>query len=123
MKVYIAAPYPMKLEAEVIWHSLERLGHDVVSGWLWRKDDNSDLTARLDLAEIDLCDALVALNLGGWEERGTGGRHVELGYALGKNKRVFLIGERTNLFHWHSNVVQISALSQIDAFAREARHA
>lgn len=48
-----------------------------------------------DLEDIDRADMLVAVSTMG----GKGGRHVELGYAIGKGKQVAIIGTRENVFH------------------------
>lgn len=48
-----------------------------------------------DLEDIDRADMLVAISTLG----GKGGRHVELGYALGKGKQVAVVGTRENVFH------------------------
>lgn len=105
LKVYIAAPFPLKSEAVVVKALLEGAGYEVTSTWL-RVDDmpDTDAAARLDLADVQRADVLVAMNPAGWETRGTGGRHAELGAALILDKPVVLLGERTNVFHHHSNV-------------------
>lgn len=104
MKVYIAAPYPMREEAIALMLQLETAGHEVTSTWLKSPDEMKDEYARLDLADVARADALVAFNPAGWEEKGTGGRHVEFGYALALNIPVFLIGAKSNIFHHLSHV-------------------
>lgn len=105
LKVYIAAPFPMKYEAVLLKELVEASGHEVTSTWL-RIDDmpDTDAAARLDLSDVQRADVLLALNPAGWELKGTGGRHAELGAALILEKPVVLLGERTNVFHHHSNV-------------------
>lgn len=99
MKVYIAAPYQLRADAIRAKHQLQVQGFDVTSTWLTLPDKNSDAFARQDLDDIAAADAVVALNPPGWENRGTGGRHVEFGYALGLGKHVVLVGVRSNIFH------------------------
>ncbi len=36
--------------------------------------------------------------------KGSGGRHVEFGYALAKGKPIVLVGPQRNVFHFHSNI-------------------
>jgi hypothetical protein len=35
-----------------------------------------------------------------YHNSGTGGRHVELGYAICRVMRIFYIGEKENIFHF-----------------------
>lgn len=102
--IYIAAPYPLKDEALLLRRSLLVAGHPVVSRWLDEQDENSARTARLCLDDVDAAAIVVALNPPQWANSGTGGRHVELGYALAKGKRVVVIGARTNVFHFHLDI-------------------
>lgn len=95
MSVYIAAPYPKKDEAAKLMHFLEEHQIKITSSWLWGTDDMNEYYARRCLADVCAADALIAYN---WAGLGSG-CHVELGYALAKNKRIILFGERTNIFH------------------------
>lgn len=103
--VYIAAPFELRAEAQALMVKLEREGFVVTSQWL-RIDDmpDSDGAARLDLEDIDRAHALVLLNPEGWRTTGTGGRHSEFGYAYAQGKQLFVVGVRTNVFHYLSNV-------------------
>src|SRR5436189_6370451 len=105
LKVYIAAPFPLKHEAVLLKDFIEASGHEVTATWL-RIDDmpDTDAAARLDLSDVARADVLVALNPSGWESKGSGGRHAELGAAIILDKPVVLMGERSNVFHHHSNV-------------------
>lgn len=100
MKIYISAPYPTRDDAIKVMHHLESLGHEVTSRWLKAPDELSDAYAREDLADVARADLLLALNGPEWANAGTGGRHVELGYALCMGKQVVLVGARTNIFHY-----------------------
>lgn len=105
LKVYIAAPFPLKAAAIELMKFVEAGGHAVTSTWLRVNDmPDSDEAARLDLADVRRADVLVALNPPGWETKGSGGRHVELGSALTLGRPVILLGPRTNTFHHHSDV-------------------
>lgn len=106
MKIYIAAPYPLRDMAIVMMQVLEQHGHEVTSRWLREPDNFCDKHALKDLDDVAASDVLLALNYSGWEEKGTGGRHVELGYALALGKRVIVYGKRSNIFH-HLNVVTV----------------
>ena len=114
MTIYIAAPYEMRDEAISVMHWLESQGHEVTSSWL--RDGvfaNDDPTARLDLADIDRANLLLALNPSEWRQRGSGGRHVELGYALALGKQVVLVGARTNVFHYLDCVRVIERVEEL----------
>jgi nucleoside 2-deoxyribosyltransferase len=114
MKVYIAAPYPIRETAIVIMKRLEQLGYTVTSRWLKAElsPEESD-HARDDLEDIDEADALLALNPESWSNTGTGGRHVEFGYAVAKGKKMFIIGRRSNCFHHLPNVRVIESMSDL----------
>jgi nucleoside 2-deoxyribosyltransferase len=98
--VYIAAPYPLRDAAIAVMQRLEDAGFEVTSTWLKQEDKLDDAYARLDLADVDRADALVALNPPEWVSTGTGGRHVEFGYALARQKPIVMVGERANIFHY-----------------------
>lgn len=105
MKIYIAAPYPYLEEADAVAQHLRSKGHIITSRWLKTVSDLDNAGARMDLEDIDAADVFLALNPPGWANIGTGGRHVELGYALAKGKKIILAGERTNVFHYHSDIM------------------
>lgn len=114
VKVYIAAPFPLRAEAVKLMQFLEAAGHAVTSTWLRVQDmPDSDAAARLDLADVRAADALVALNPPGWETKGTGGRHAELGAALTLGRPVVLLGVRSNTFHHHSDVEAVATRDQV----------
>lgn len=58
-----------------------------------------DEEARKDLMAIDAADVFVLYNPMSHQRGGTGGRHVEMGYALARQVPVIVIGEkRENVF-------------------------
>jgi nucleoside 2-deoxyribosyltransferase len=126
MRVYIAAPYPERDAARLLMAELERAGFEVTSTWLREEDELADKFARLDLADVDRADVLVAINPPTYLKAGTGGRHVELGYALALHKPIVLVGERSNIFHFLDNVqvapleAVIPTLRRVDATRRPA---
>ena len=110
-KVYLAADFSRKDEMRDIADSLTTLGMDVVASWVYvpEKQDEGCPTlsayAVKDLDDVDKCDVLVCFTY----QRGVymptgGGRHVEVGYALAKGKKVVIIGPRENVFHHHPSV-------------------
>lgn len=109
MKAYVAAPFEERLLAMEILQVLEYANIDVVSSWLYVDADTRPIglmapheqskAALRDLEEIQAADIVVVLGSRDYAHAGTGGRHVELGFALGIGKPVFLLGDRTNIFH------------------------
>ena len=104
IRVYIAAPYELRPVAMAARRAFVLAGVEVVARWLDAQAQDSDLEARKDLEDITADDTLVALNPSEWARLGTGGRHVELGFALALQKRIVLVGARTNVFHQHSDI-------------------
>jgi nucleoside 2-deoxyribosyltransferase len=99
VQVYIAAPYPERAAAQRVGRALEAAGVAVTSSWLCLDDVPSEASAARDLADVARADVLVALNPDSWHDRGTGGRHVEVGYALALGKPIVLVGARSQIFH------------------------
>ncbi len=98
--VYVSAPYEMIEEARSLAAWLSSLGHEVTSSWLREGEGQDDAeNARMDLCEVLAADWFLALNPAEWKRSGTGGRHVELGYALAFSIPVVILGVRSNVFH------------------------
>lgn len=103
--VYIAAPYPTRDNAIRIMTLLEGYGFQVTSRWLKAHDTLSDSDARKDLDDIARADVLLALNGLDWVNQGSGGRHVEFGYALALGIPIVMLGPRSNIFHHLTHVM------------------
>jgi len=108
MKIYIAAPFELRTLSIHLMEHLESKGHEVTSTWLKKLDENSHETAQTDLADIARSEVLILVNFSEWASRGTGGRHVEFGYALALGIPVIVHGSRTNLFHYLAHVKVLS---------------
>jgi hypothetical protein len=52
-----------------------------------------------DLQDVLNAHAVVAINPEEYRNSGTGGRHVELGYAIAHSIPVFILGCRSHVFH------------------------
>lgn len=110
--VYIAAPFELRDSAKELRDALKA---DVVctSHWL-DSDQPADIdAARLDLADILRAEAIVFLNPKGWATQGTGGRPVEIGFALANNMPVFMLGSASNVFHTLPEVVVLSTVAEL----------
>jgi nucleoside 2-deoxyribosyltransferase len=111
VKIYVAAPFQMRNDAIKVMHWLVSHGHTVTSRWLVDIEDPSDLSKQADYANkcmtaIINSDVILALNTPEWANAGTGGRHIELGYALALGKQIVLLGVRSNVFH-HLECVRV----------------
>jgi len=124
MKVYLAAPYvvrdPLRLSVAGV---VRAAGHEVTSTWLEETHDGPGslgtapaLTlqqvaehARDDLADVERSDVLVQVTSNyclqaGWARVAdqprlmTGGRSVEMGYALAHDLPVIVLGQPENIF-------------------------
>ena len=123
MKIYIAAPWQYRSHAILLMTKLVEKGHEVTSSWLVVDDDSADglptslegadKYARADLNDVEAADMLVAINPKEFANAGTGGRHVELGYAIARGKQIVLFGERSNIFHSLSNIRLITSLEDL----------
>jgi len=138
LSVYIAAPYAAReLVADRITQ-LTRIGFTVRCRWADGTHDVGPEGAALevdrglrgawaadDLEDIDNADVFVVLAAGealalSDLHRGTsGGRHVEMGYALARELPVVFVGEPENVFHalhavtvvpsWEEAVIELAA--------------
>ncbi len=119
--VYIAAPWPLKAMAAALAAELRNSAIPVTARWIDQPNtpQDTDAMARMDLADVEAADAVVLLNPRGWEDRGTGGRHVEFGYALclarSRRSRLFVLGVRSNVFHELTDVVVVSNVGELVA--------
>ena len=108
--VYLAAPFALRDRARSMRDVLKLKGIGCSSRWLDGESVLNDEWARIDLSDVNAADGLVLLNPDGWEEKGTGGRWVEFGYALSHAKPILLIGERSNIFCHLTHLHQIDEL-------------
>lgn len=111
MKVYVSAPFQLIEKARTISDVLHMNRIIVVSTWpdttVTDTPENWKRAAAGDLAELDQAHILLAINSIEWGNKGTGGRHVELGYALARRIPVLLYGDRTHAFHYDDSVTHI----------------
>ena len=104
--VYIAGPFSWRDNLAAVAHELGDRAVIVTSRWMTAHaphGDNMDAYSeddlatygREDLEDIDVADVVVLFNPG---TSGGGGRWVEMGYALAKDKPLVVVGQRTNPF-------------------------
>ncbi len=116
VRVYLAAPYAAREQVRLIAAGLRRGGYEITSRWLDETHEITDGTtgaaaeltdqqvsqhAYDDLLDIDIADVLVAFTGASLSvaNAGSGGRHVETGYALAKGLPIIVVGPPENVFH------------------------
>jgi nucleoside 2-deoxyribosyltransferase len=123
-RVYLAAPYPCLDDALIVAMAFKSRGIGITSRWLYESAELNGLWARNDLADVARADVVVILNPPEWRELGTGGRHVELGFAIALWKPIVLIGAASNIFHRlpevHIVPAVTDAITEILRFGDEA---
>lgn len=118
MRVYIAAPWPLRKDAAQLRAQLAVAGIGCTSNWIDVEKRTASDVQRIKMAQMDLgdvrdADALVLLNPDSYENKGTGGRHVEVGYALALGRRVIVFGSISNIFHHLPEVTIINTLEAL----------
>jgi len=101
--IYLAGKYTAKERLKPIRDRLRREGLAVSSSWLDEEatDYNATLEIKVenatrDFMELDAADTIIVDTI---DESNTGGREVELGYAMGTNMQTILVGPERNVFH------------------------
>jgi nucleoside 2-deoxyribosyltransferase len=109
MKIYIAACFAQQAEVRIKADELKALGHECTSRWRYEPSTGGDGSepehaahyadaALCDLEDVNSADTFVLLTSA---TSRSGGKHVETGYALAREKRVIIVGRRAeNVFHW-----------------------
>lgn len=116
IEVYLAARFYQKAEAAKLAEALTREGGVIRFPWFFAKESSDGglsfaqrgERARDALRGVASCDALILLNPLEDAASGTGGCHVELGYALALWKPVVVVGVYSNVFH-HLDQVQVAS--------------
>lgn len=100
MRIYLTARWARRDEMKLHRQELQKLGHEVTSRWLDEVDGVSPAdAAAVDLNDIDDAEALIVFTDAPDVGYSTGGRHVEMGYAIGIGRHICVIGPRENVFH------------------------
>lgn len=155
-RVYLAAPFAARDGLRVFADELDRIGMTCTSSWLATTDDiatgigaATEMSAeqvaehaRADLGCVDRSDCIVQFTGLAVEALGipgacgptlhTGGRHIELGYALAKKRRAIIVGPAENIFqralctvvaNWHGAVLELVRLERADNAPRAVERA
>lgn len=106
MRIYLASNWGSKERIKEIKRVIELMpGHTVCSGWL--EEDNGQNFESLtdaqrqeysyrDLGEIVSADLLIIDTM---EPSPSGGREIEMGFAMGRGTAVWTVGPDRNIFH------------------------
>lgn len=120
MLIYLSTRFSRQGEMLAVRQRLEKLGHDCVSRWLDEPSpeeqvgDWQERVAEDDLEDIEGADIFVLFTDGADSpDAWRGGRHVELGFALGRGRSVVLIGPRENVFH---HLEQVAVFPDLEAW-------
>ena len=106
MKIYLAARYSRQAELRGYADQLRAAGFDVTATWL-DCNEASDAAgtpaslrawAEQDLADVQRSEALIAFTEPDDAPVSSGGRHVEMGYALALGVPVYVVGPPENIF-------------------------
>ena len=123
MICYLAGKFRWRLVIRQVATKLETHGHTVIARWLHGHDSptSPEIQARWaadDFEDINQCDAVVVFQFPCDEPEPSTGRHVELGYALGKGIPVILVGLPTSVFHYAVGMTRFASLESFyDTYA------
>lgn len=123
MKIYIAGTmHDPRISLGLVQQRLAALGHDVVSRWHiagnWKPNGDQktqkdrEAIAGANFGDIDRCNVVLVVPCEGHHMRGA---HVEIGYAIGTWKTVYVLGDfdSVNTMCAHPRVEYIHALEEI----------
>jgi nucleoside 2-deoxyribosyltransferase len=78
--------------------------------------DAMAMVAINDLSDIDDADLVVVFSPKNALKVGTGGRHVEFGYAYGIGKPIVLVGKHGNAFHYLPRIYYVEKEKDLGSF-------
>ena len=114
IKVYLAGPYEYQKQLQTtrdLFQTKKNL-FQITSRWLDQKEyrpssENLAISANKNYEDINASRVLIVLNPSGWENQGTGGRHIEVGYALGRGIPVINYGYTLTAMYHHPLIVHM----------------
>jgi len=127
MSVYLCAAWPRQAALRTYRDRLVAAGIGVTSSWLDltgplpATPEEARATALLDLGDLARADVVLAFTETPSAGYLTGGRHVELGYALALGKPIWLIGSPENVFHHHPLVDHVLDANDVLGALRSVR--
>lgn len=118
MKIYIAAMSKNQAQAIALRDKLEAGDHFCTASWLLEdmskplSDAAKGTVAFKDVLEVQASD-LVILLAETEPVHVPGGKHVEVGVALGSGIPVYVVGPPENVFHYHPLVERFSDIDDL----------
>ena len=109
-RIFLAGGYDRRLELLAHQKRLRQMGHILTSGWvdglhadleIKTLEDLTTLNRMCsldDMGDIDDAEVVVCFTRP-WPGAGSG-HHVEYGYALAQGKRLAIVGEKLNIYHY-----------------------
>lgn len=130
MRIYLAASFARREEMQERAATLRAMGYVVTSRWIdggheaengiSAADPNHVGFANEDLQDIEDAHVLIAFTEPPNTRFGRGGRHVEMGFALGIGNIVIVVGHRENIFTILPDIIFIEDFSEIEGALKEA---
>lgn len=118
MKFYFASRFKHRDYLRDLDKDLEKLGHKIVSSWIWMDsqkpyDKNHKKCSEISkVVENDIknCDTFVLISdVGGTD------MFVELGIAIAFNKKIYVVGDHNDrsLMCFHPNIERVKSIKDI----------
>lgn len=115
-KIYIASHD--RWAALHVAGALVEAGHEITSRWIKQPfhpvehhtGSEREVIAILDFEDVCRADVLVLIAS---DDKGPGGKFVEAGIAIGRNKQVIVLGRRENMLMWLPQVWNVSEVGDI----------
>jgi nucleoside 2-deoxyribosyltransferase len=121
--VYLASGFNRRLLLRTLARELSTTrGHAITSSWIWldkRPERDTEEweafagnIAATNLLDLFASDVLV-VDTEGIMPDNNGGVHFETGFMYARNKEIWLVGERTNTFHWLHDINQVKDYEEL----------
>jgi nucleoside 2-deoxyribosyltransferase len=126
--VYLASRSEDRNHIQQVAKQLRSKGISITSGWLryggmayqhldrMSEADAWRLVATNDLSDVDAADLVAVFSPVKALKIGTGGRHIEFGYAYGTGKPIVLVGKPGTVFHYLPGVHHVPKEKDLAAF-------
>ena len=123
MKFYAAGKWEDRWAVKKLQEALVKLGHTVTVDWTWHEKADEGYPVQYsidDIKGVQLADAYVGLFVGQYRYKGA---LVEMGAALGLDKKVYLIGHAIDscLFAKHPLVQQFETEDEFLSYVRQTK--
>lgn len=118
MKIYLAHNFEARESLKQTATLLKSLGHEVTSSWIQTEPPylkGHAYYANMDLHDIDRADAILHF-VNNFGEKSGKGKYIELGYAIAKEKRIFLFGttDQDCVFYHLPQVIWLDSFKQLE---------